>query len=347
MVKKLLQHLRCPLSGKPFELQVVLESDSEKVEEGILLSESGTMFPVLQGVPRLLPDAIPEFESFLRLHVPDFDARKVQVMKRFSKEIQSACRKNQKTRSSFSREWKGHDYQDGKTWNLDLRHQLQQFFRETQESAESLQKRLMLDAGCGNGHLAMELAQLGCWVIAMDFSDSVVEAAKHNKHGNCHFIQADVAFPPFGKKQFDLVHSSGVLIHTPDTRASFHILSSFVKEGGKISIWVYRKRSELIHLVFNRLRTITSRLPAALQIPVLWLFIFFPALILKRLKGKPQSAAELWVEVLDWFTPEFRWEHSEGEVKGWFREAGFSEISISDENHWGFNTTGSMHDLAG
>ena len=60
----------------------------------------------------------------------------------------------------------------------------------------------------------------------------------------------------------------------------------------------------------------------------------------KKIRGNTQKSSELWVEVLDWFTPEFRWEHSVEEVMDWFDEQGFHNKKLSDQNHWGFNITG-------
>ena len=319
---------------------VIHQGKKGEISEGILQTETGTCYPVLEGLPRLLPDAMLEFGDYLQQHLPDFKKRHSNAMNLYGPAIDTARRKNLRTRRSFSAEWEGHDYSKGKTWELGIEEQVKRFFKECGENPESIRGKWMLDAGCGNGHLAMEIAALGARVFALDFSDSVLQAQRMNQHHECHFIQGDVEFPPFEPCSFDLVHSSGVLIHTRNTRNSFRRLSEFVKPLGKISIWVYRKRKEAIHRLFNLIRQFTSRLPTALQQIILRLFIFYPALLMKRLKGNQQIQNELWVEVLDWFTPEFRWEHEEEEVKSWFEEQKFSEILVSDNNYWGFNVTG-------
>ena len=342
MHRKILTQLRCPLSFSQLDLQVLraMEENPEHISEGILIAETGPVYPILEGVPRLLPDAMLEHEDFLRSHLVDYDLRLVRVKKTFLNAIETAERKNKKTRKSFSLEWEGHDYQSGKTWNLDAGSQVNQFFRETAENPQRLQGKTILDAGCGNGHLAMQIANFGIRVFAIDFSTSIVRASRINSNENCHFIQADVEMPPFCEAAFDLIHSSGVLIHTRNTRNSFLGLLPFVRKNGKISIWVYRKRKEFLHLIFNQVRNFTSQMHPVIQIPFLRVFIYLPALILKRLKGNQQPTADLWVEILDWFTPEFRWEHSEEDVKSWFREAGLEDVEISEHNHWGFNAIG-------
>lgn len=332
--------LRCPLSREELSLISIRRAEEGGIEEGILCAASGPCYPVLDGLPRLLPDAMIEHEAFLKKHLPDFSERKSKTLTLFSAEIERAVKKNKRTRQSFSAEWEGHDYEKGKTWELGIEDQLLRFFKESGEDRNSLSGKRMLDAGCGNGHLAMEISRLGAEVFAMDFSGSVLRAKQVNCSSLCHFIQGDVEFPPFEASAFGLVHSSGVLIHTSDTRRSFRILSGLVKPGGKISIWVYRKRKEILHRFFNRVRNFSSQLPPFFQRIFLGLCIFTPALFIKRLKGNRQDPHELWVEVLDWFTPEFRWEHEEAEVLNWFREEAFSDFCIRDENHWGFNVTG-------
>jgi len=340
MQASLLPILRCPLSGSLLTLAPNGGQSGEEIRDGILLSTAGPCFPILEGVPKMLPDAMFEHEDFLKSHLPDFSERKAQSISQFGEIIAEAEKKNCKTRASFSEEWASHDYEQGKTWELDIHAQLQRFLTETDESISSLQGKLLLDAGCGNGHLAMELAKNQIEIVAMDFSKSIIRATKINKNPLCHFIQGDVEFPPFEKGIFDLIQSSGVLIHTRNTKNSFGRLAAFVKPGGRISIWVYRKRKEIIHQLFNQIRNITSSMPGWLQGPFLRIFIFLPALIAKKIRGNTQKSSELWVEVLDWFTPEFRWEHSVEEVMDWFDEQGFHNKKLSDQNHWGFNITG-------
>jgi hypothetical protein len=46
------------------------------------------------------------------------------------------------------------------------------------------------------------------------------------------------------------------------------------------------------------------------------------------------------VDILDWFSPEFRWEHTHEEAGGWFTKHGFGNIKITTVNNFGFNITG-------
>lgn len=340
MQRELLAYLACPLSGSPLDFFPLSPEDSGEIREGILLSACGPAYPVIAGVPRLLPDAILEHDDFLRKNLPEFEERKQLTLSQFSYEIHLAERKNRRTRASFTQEWKGHDYGSGHTWNQDAATQEQQFYAECGETSTQIHGKIVLDAGCGNGQLAMRLASSAAVVLAMDFSAAVEMAASVNLNRNCHFIQADVEFPPLKKGIADLIYCSGVLIHTRNTRNSFFRLLPCLAQNGKFSIWVYRRRSELLHRLFNQLREHTARLPQEIQHTFLRYFIFYPALLMKRIKKNFQPASGLWVEVLDWFTPEFRHEHEEEEVLRWYTEAGLSKARISDTNHWGFSVLG-------
>src|SRR5204863_29733 len=102
---------------------------------------------------------------------------------------------------------------------------------------------------------------------------------------NAQFIQGDVQFPPVAFEHFDIVHCSGVLIHTNNTELSFSCIEPCVKKGGKLSVWLYHPRKNFIHNLFNFIRRFTSRLPARIQY-ILYAVTLFPVtFIVKRLKG--------------------------------------------------------------
>src|SRR5205814_8810167 len=129
----------------------------------------------------------------------------------------------------------------------------------------SLQGKLIFDAGCGNGLLNQFVAQCGAVILGMDFSNSIERAYQQNTHPNALFIQGDVQFPPVEFTKFDIVHCSGVLIHTNNTELSFSCIEPCVKPGGKLSVWVYHPRKDVIHNLFNFIRRFTSKLPLKFQ----------------------------------------------------------------------------------
>ena len=96
--------------------------------------------------------------------------------------------------------------------------------RDTRWPPEWMQGKLILDAGCGAGRFADELAQYGARVVACDLS-SAVDACKQTvddptgqkaKRGEVGVIQANLLAMPFRQDVFDAVHCAGVIQHTPD-----------------------------------------------------------------------------------------------------------------------------------
>lgn len=347
MNPKLLEILRCPVDRKPLRLEVIEEGskmlsgmESTFIKTAVLFSESGFFYPVIAGIPRLIVEAYSDYKDFLRRHLPDYTVRKKLLEERYGALIQHVQSKNNHTKKSFEQEWDLYNYESDKTWNLDSDGLLDRFCTETAESRETLNGKWILDAGCGNGHLNIEMAKAGMQVIGMDFSLSVVRAFHQNDQSNVHFIQADVEFPPLPFQFFDVVHSSGVLIHTQRTELSFSSLDPCVKPGGKFSVWAYKPRKDLIHNLMNHFRSFSSRLPVRMQYILYGCTLLPVGFIVKRLKGNSQNIREMMVDILDWCSPRYRWEHEKSEVETWFAKRNYPQVQLTDENMWGFNMTG-------
>lgn len=310
------------------------------IESGLLFGPGSLVYPILRGVPRLIAEAMWDYEAELKAWLPDLTVRQEQAIQAFGNTIRQAKKRNARTKASFSVEWAAHQGEGDLTWNLKGDDLLRRFETETAHALDFWKGKWVLDAGCGNGILDSLLAQKGIPVVGMDFSSSVETAYQRNQQPLAHFIQADLAHPPFAPGFFELVHCSGVLIHTPNTQTSFKILHQFVMPEGWYSIWVYGKSRDRLHNLFNQIRKITSKIPIRWQEPVLKCSLFPLVWLAKRLKGNPQKSREMMVEILDWFTPEFRWEHEPVEVHSWYRELDYEQIRTSDQNEWGFHVVG-------
>ena len=198
----------------------------------------------------------------------------------------------------------------------------------------------MFDAGCGNGKLNCLLAEEGVINFAMDFTAAIEKAYRYNTSENVHFIQGDVQHPPFANDFFDIVHCSGVLIHTENTKRSFSRLTPFVKKYGKLSVWLYHPRKDLIHNTINKVRSVTSKLPFRMQYYLYLMTIYPLSFVIKKLKGNRQNKREMMIDILDWFSPQFRWEHTHSEAASWFTEKGFADVKLTTESIFGFNIIG-------
>ena len=348
MQEKLIPLLRCPVTRTPLTLQLISRSarmyngrEKEVIWEGILFSEGNEWFyPVIDGIPRLLVEAFLDYAPFLRKQLSGYEERKNVLLSKHGNFIEEVARKNKRTKKSFALEWSIFNYSQDRTWDADRAAMMQRFLLETDEKESSLAGKLVFDAGCGNGLLNQLMAEAGMVVLGMDLSESIVRAFQHNQQENAMFIQGDVQFPPVAKESFHLVHCSGVLICTNNTEHSFSCIDPCVKAGGKLSVWLYHPRKNLSHRLSNFLRRFTSKLPIRVQY-YLYLFTFFPAsFILKRLKGNKQNAREMMIDILDWFSPQYRWEHTPDEAEGWFHKRNYSKVKMTTNDTFGFNIIG-------
>ena len=345
MQYKLLEILRCPVTKSKLTLKIIKEVQQTfdeaiitTIEEGILFAENDWFYPIIEGIPRLCVEAFIDYKVFLKMHLSNFEEKVKTIKTENEGFLNYVIQKNKRTKESFTKEWAVYNYEKDKTWNADDAQMFNRFLLETDETTISLQNKIVFDAGCGNGKLNCLLGKKNITNIGMDFSNSIIVANKHNTSQNVHFIQGDVQFPPIAFDYFDIIHCSGVLIHTNNTELSFSCITPLLKPGGKMSVFLYHPRNNFIHNSFNKIRKVTSKLPLSFQY-YLYLFTLFPvSYLIKKLKSNPQNAREMMVDILDWFTPEFRSEHTHNEVAAWFYKRAFSQISITTSDMFGFNT---------
>ena len=347
MFEKCLSILVCPVTRSALRLHKIsvrtkLFSSGEKeiISDGILFADKNWFYPVIDGVPRLLIESFLEQEEFLKCNLSDYEQRKEYLLKNYSEIIQQAVKKNKRTKKSFELEWELFNYGEDKTWELQGEDLLKRFLKETDETKESLKGKWIFDAGCGNGQLNQYIARCGAFVAGIDLSRSVERAFLNNKEENAFFLQGDVQYPPLQFEKFDIVHSSGVLIHTNNSELTFSRIEPCVKKNGKLSVWLYHPRKNFVHNSFNFLRNYTSKLPIKVQY-YLYLVTLFPAsYVVKKMKGNKQNAREMLIAIMDWFSPEFRWEHTPKEATGWFTKRNFSDVKVTTTDTFGFNIIG-------
>ena len=347
MQEELVSLLRCPVSRSSLQLKVINRSqkhfitgEESVVSEGILFSENHWFYPVIGGIPRLNVESFLDYAVFFTRHLPDYAQRRSTLETTYPGLLQYVLKKNRRTRESFTLEWSLYDYGSDRTWEAGGEELLERFLQETDETRDSIKGKYVFDAGCGNGQLNQYVAAAGATVIGMDYSNSVERAYQENKRREAIFIQGDIQFPPLAFGHFDLVHSSGVLIHTNNTELSFGCIEPCVKPGGKLSTWLYHPRKDRIHRLFIRIRRLMVPLPLRLKYFIL-LTIFYPAgYIVKRLKGNRQNKREMIIALMDQFTPEFRWEHTHDEAASWFSRRGYRNVKVTTTTIFGFNILG-------
>ncbi len=346
MTEELLGYLRCPVTREPLKMQVI--DTGKKMYDGVekeivrhaLLRSSDCLYPVIDGIPRLTVEAFIDYETFLAKYADDYSAVKQNMHSKYEGLLKFVLKKNRRTKKSFSQEWGLFNYEEDKVWDADTEGMLKRFLQENDETKESLAGKLILDAGCGNGLLNQSVAACGATIIGMDFSQSIERAFEKNNRSGAMFIQGDVQFPPIAFSVCDIVHSSGVLICTTNSELTFSCLEPCVKPGGKISVWLYHPVKGFIHNLFNFLREYTSKLPLKFQYYLYSVTLLPISYIIKRAKGNKQNRREMMIDILDWFSPEFRWEHAHDEAGIWYTKRGYSRVTVTTNELFGFNIIG-------
>ena len=347
MQESLLPLLRCPVTRTALTLKVVQKGSKifngetvEIIEEAVLYAEADWFYPVIKGIPRLNVEAFLDYEIFLQKTEIKYEELKANLLFKYGALIKYAVKKNKRTKASFAKEWSVYNYDKDNTWDAGDEAMVERFLKETDETLDTLGDKIIFDAGSGNGKLETLIATNCAAIIGMDFTNCIEQTYVRNNHSNVHFIQGDVQFPPLPFKYFDIVHCSGVLIHTNNAELSFSCIEPTVKDTGKLSVWLYHPGKDFVHRLFNRIRSVTSKLPLSFQYYLYLVTIFPLSYCIKKIKGNKQNSREMMLSILDWFTPEFRSEHEHTEAAAWFYKRGYSKVRITTVDKFGFNITG-------
>ena len=323
---KLLEMLRCPGCRG-----VLVFSDNK---EDLFCKSCGLLFPIINGIPRLLLSPFREALLSDGL-VSGLDEKQVH------------------TALSFGFEW--HRFPEMYAeWE-------RQFFEYMQpHDAEFFRGKKVLDAGCGNGRFAYYATKFGAEVWAIDLGPAV-EVAKRNTDsvGQAQIVQADLHDPPFALESFDFIYSIGVLHHLPDPESAFRNLLRFLKPGGEIQIYLYWKperqpiKSFLLSGV-SAARKVTTRLPHkavyALAYPsavAAYMLFVWPYRIMKHVPQLRGLAEELPMkqyasfpfrvcinDQLDRFSAPIENRYTRAEVKEWFERAGLGPPGVGSSYGW-------------
>jgi len=352
VVRRLLDHLRCPACGEPLELQVLDGAGpDEQIDVGLLRCPAGHCYPIVRGVPRLLPDALArhagELEAAARSAGPDARAALEHATRGAAGTHHPV---DHRTRESFSLQWAHHEPGDA-TWGMGVDHRVQEYFVGPLRVGQGLEGKVLLDAGCGNGSQSVAYTELGLEVIAMDLSAGLEhgQAARHSRPGarpdRVHFVQGDLRAPPLAPASVDIIHSAGVLHHTPDTYETFRRLEPLLKPDGVFYVWLY-KHEPLVTPVVDAIRAGTTalspkacaRLAAALA-PAFQVFCATTDRL--GVRSYPRmSRREAALALMDIFAAPHAHPHTVPEVFGWYRQAGFGEMWACNESRRGFGVCG-------
>lgn len=331
MKQRLLELLVCPHCGGPFELEVFAASvagdGSQEVEQGVLRSGCGVWYPIVDAIPVVLPNALsiyPEFAAAFQGRLPEWKIPPEEIA-RFEEE-------KRRTQESFGFEW---TIYAAVRQERDLGYVL-----EGGLAPDFFSGKLVLDAGCGYGRHAIVVQGFGAEVVGVDLSVAVVNARRLTRDlPRVHIVQSDLFALPFRAGTFDLVYSWGVLHHTPDPRRAFAGLVDLVKDGGDISVKIYRRRPVPAAALESAIRKVTVKLPlktlyrlAYGAVPLNW-FYWVLGRHVPGLRDAIQGVIRVdpnWrishIDTFDWYHPQYQFHFPMEEVESWFGEEGLADI---------------------
>ncbi len=269
MYKKFIELLVCPKTKKSLNL-IPFKEDSEKVTNGLLVTEDNQWYPIIDGIPYFLINdlrinKLPFFRAKLKDYsLPEYIVQELEENKTAvkTKELKHQLRNAE----SFAYEW-------NTIYDEDPDYEMKNFlhFVKPYTTPETLKDKIVLDAGCGSGRFTKAAARCNAKVvIGLDIGDTTFKAYQLNKDmDNVLILQADIYNPPFPDNFFDTVMSIGVLHHLPYPQKGFDALVKKVKPGGKMTIWVYSRRQNARAIYFYEpVRVITKKIPAAILKPL-------------------------------------------------------------------------------
>lgn len=372
MKHKLIDILICPITGSSLELielSVIPEKlpdgkEIANIDEGVLVSKEGRVYPVIQGVPRMIEGAFYIYSDFRKKWESKLTELKLINEKTLTPPSKEFLTYILPTLKRFEKEWKKHSLQDT-TWGLDQPTRIAHFLQYTGQTREGIKGKLVLDAGAGTGQLTCSYATLGCEVVGVDLYPAVVRGWLLRKqfapenYSNIHIVQGNLLMPPFRTEVFDVIHSSGVLHHTPSTRKAFDKVSPLTKKNGFLGVWLYKTvpdtRLTIIPFVSWRpltlsvkwLRSFTPNLSPSLLHSLILTYsayhhVAFKLNALIRNRKHIQTIKERTTSLFDTLAPPYVWKHTPEEAMGWFTENGFTDIqdtSLHDDDY-GFNIIG-------
>lgn len=220
----------------------------------------------------------------------------------------------------------------------------------------SLASATVLDAGCGMGRHARQVARHAGQVIAVDFSDAIEQAARNTAAcPTVQCVQGDLTRLPLRDGSFDFIYSLGVLHHIDDTVGTLRGLVAKLKPGGRMRIYLYWRRTGVVGAILgvvSLVRRVTTRLPFPLLKLLCWLlsvvllvFVVTPYRVATALGVRGLDRWPLYIytkypfnvlynDQFDRFSAPLEKRYSPDEVRALLESVGLTNISVQPCYGW-------------
>ena len=149
----------------------------------------------------------------------------------------------------------------------------------------------VLDACCGTGDLAIEAERCGGKVVGLDFSERMLEHARH-KSGTIEWVRGDALALPFVDGEFDAVTVGFGVRNLDDLEGGLRELHRVLRPGGKAAVLEITRPRGLLRPFFRLWLDVL--VPAAGKVlPGGKAYTYLPASV-RRFPG-PEDLAALFV----------------------------------------------------
>ena len=359
-----LEHFTSSALGlsKSTTLEVFQERHGQVIE-GVLRTEDGAWYPIMDGIPCFLTGPLqPDLQAFAHRH---------NLSSSKEGPTRAAAAEQLKTNTTFSDKWRRF-----KSYGHEPAHQ--QFLFEWYckkfglPDVEALKafyrgKSRVLEVGPGSGFNTKFIAEHCAGdVFALDVSAAALTTYENTQDlKNCTVVQADLMLAPFADQYFDFIIADGVLHHTPDTHDAVRALYQKVTPGGQLFFHVYKKMGAARCFTDDHIRQAFMSLPPdecyeaceaitelgrALSKLNVTVTLDKPIPVLGIPAGKHDVQRLLYYNFVkcfwndafdyetnnmvnfDWYHPHNAWQHTEEEVEGWLNALGATEYSFQNAN---------------
>jgi SAM-dependent methyltransferase len=352
---RLLELMQCPWCGDRFTVEPFEGSLDTKVVSGLLRSGCGRVFPIVRGIPRVLPDAFQLHRDFVAQYRDRLPAN--AAAGDAAADASPNADAIRRTRDSFGYQWTVFS-----EMATDFRRNFLNYIAPVEEAF--FPGKLGMDLGCGFGRHIYNAAKFGAEMVGVDISDAI-ESTRVNTEGlpNVHLVQANVYQLPFKPGVFDFAYSIGVLHHLPEPEQAFQCVVQVVRPRGSVFVWVYSNSRRLVNFALESVRAVTTRSPKPVQqalsfigAAIDWTGFIMPYRILSRMPivggvvrrhGLPRLKVygeyPFQVVYADWFdrlAAPIRFYYDGDAMRGWLDRAHLQHTAISPTGLFGWRAYG-------
>ncbi|MBV9622708.1 MAG: methyltransferase domain-containing protein [Acidobacteria bacterium] len=311
------------------------------IREGVLLcNRCRIWYPIASYVPVMLVFQTPFHKTFARTH-----AQEIARLPNYNIPAGQPKPGEHSVQATFTEQW-------NTLQNDDLS------FSYSREDLENLHRKVLLkwstapppdvrnilNVGVGFGVESEVLHKIsGAEIYALDLNFSLLGSGPlFREKPFLHLIVGSLFDPPFAEKSFDLVYSQGVLMHTYDTRQAFNSIARFVRDDGRLFIWIdaiediFARRgirgllTKALYFSSLVVRPVLSRAPSLLRSVAIWVIslLLHPLMVARELHPGKWSLKNTNHHFRDYFTPRYVHMHTFNEVVEWYETLGFNDLRL-------------------